>query len=242
MKNSLRFLALAALAAIPFAGRAQVTYTTYTSSDTSIGNFPVGSIFYTSIQTFTGFSSLSDMTWTLTNTAGSSQTATFNAYVAQWNSGSSTVVGPLTAFGTVGNSLTLGGGGVGSLSFTGSLSLNPVQTYALIVSYASGDQTFATSVGTNPGGAFFSSGNAVLVQTSSDLVSFLTDLQSQSPSNAFDLGGDTAYTMSVTAGLAGTPVPEPKTAAAGIAAMFVAALVGRRVWQRNKLTPVPLAA
>ena len=52
----------------------------------------------------------------------------------------------------------------------------------------------------------------------------------------FDPGS--AYTMSVTGTLAA--VPEPKTAAAGFAALFVAALIGHRTWQRRKLAAIPV--
>jgi len=49
-----------------------------------------------------------------------------------------------------------------------------------------------------------------------------------------------SYIMSVTGSLAA--VPEPQTAAAVFAGVFVAGLVGRRVWQRRKTVAQPLAA
>jgi hypothetical protein len=238
MKNSLRFLALAALVAMPFVGRAQ---TTYTSSDTSGAATLL--LANSAVQTFSSFSNLSNVTWTVTNLSGSNQTATFNAYIAQWDTNTNMVVGSLTQFGTTSNVLVAGSGS-GSLSFNDTWgTVNPAQTYALILTSTTGGAFFNAATGTTPIDSnltFFSTGGSGVIGTTQFAQGGAGGFGSYLSSNATAINGTSAYQMSVTGSLA--PVPEPKTAAAGIAALFVAALVGRRVMLRRKLAATPLAA
>ena len=253
MKNSLCFLALAAFAAIPFVGRAQVTYT---NTDSSLGTVGLsvgvtGSLALTNpdtaIQTFSGFSNLSSVSWTLTDTVFGTP-GTFNAYVAQWDVANSSIVGgTLASFGALNVPFNPGAGQTANLTFNGSwTAIDPSQTYALLLSITSGPfDSFVANVGTSPGGAdaaFFGTGAAGYAATSSFTSgTFASDLATPGSGNFFDPGS--AYTMSVTGTLATlAPVPEPKTAAAGIAALFVAALIGHRTWQRRKLASIPVVA
>jgi hypothetical protein len=238
MKISFRLLALATFLFLSLVGRAQVTYT----NPTSTGSLALGSSVYTAVQTFTGFSSISSMSWTLTNSGGSTATATFNAYIAEWN-GATAAAGTLTAFQAGGASTgAIASGASTSLTFTDSLpALNPSLTYALVLSYASGDTTFGVRSSFTPGGAFFGSGGVGYASTSAALGA--GTFQSYLEGTGIVDGAVTtgaAYTMSVTTAV--SPVPEPRAAAAGLAALFVAALVGRRVWQRRKAAAAPLAA
>jgi hypothetical protein len=256
MKNSLRFLALAAFVAIPFVGRAQVTYTNLDSSAGSVSLTTagyaagVGSATFlsanTAIQTFSGFSSLSSISWSLTDSFTGSPT-NFSAYVAQWDVPNSRVTGVLTSFGA--GAFNPGNGATANLAFTGSWTApDPSQTYALLLTATSGSGNFVANVGTSPGGAnaaFFGSGAAGYATTSSltSPVTFVSDLANSANVSMFTPSSAYAYTMSVNGTLATlAPVPEPKTAAAGIAALFVAALIGHRTWQRRKLAAIPVVA
>lgn len=245
MKISLRCLALVVLAALPIVGRAQPIYT---NSDGSAGTLTLGSAtspgYYTAIQTFTGFTNIAGMTWQLTNTSGSNASANFNAYIVGWT-GTTAVTDTLQIYqyqlggvstGIVGAGLTAG------LTFADSIApLTASSTYALVLSYVSGDQTFVASLGNNPNAGFFGSGGAGSAFTSSDQAGFQAALEGFGTAFGSAINPTLAYTMSVDTS-APTPVPEPKTAAAGIAVLFVGVLMGRRVWQRNKLAAVPLAA
>lgn len=238
MKNLSRFLALAALVLLPLTlSRAQGTYT----SGAIGGPINPDLTFNSAIQTFSGFSSLSAVTWTVNNSSGSAQTASFNLYYAQWNAGSGVISSPLTAFGSTSGTL-IGGSSSGDLTFSvpGSVSLTPAQTYVLVLSNTNLLAFNAASGGTPgaPDSTFFGTGGIASVAATDVVGNLSTALSSPTTiSSAY------AYQMSVT-GVAGapTPVPEPKTAAASVAALFVAALVGRRLWQRRKAATAPLAA
>jgi hypothetical protein len=236
MKN-FRFVAFVAFAAAAVLGRAQ---TTYTNLGDGGGPALVTTSGWTAVQTFTGFESLSSATWTLTNSVGGSgQSTTFNAYVAQWDAlNNRAMVGTLQQYG--GGSAVLTGIDLfdtGEVTFSQNLSLTSSATYALILSYASGDAAFGVTWDTSPADAFFGSGARGMASTSSDLGGFQAYLESTGAS----MTPGESYTMSVT-GIAATPAPEPATAAAVIAAVFIAGLAGRRVWQRRKLATEPLAA
>ena len=256
MKNSLRFLALAAFAAMPIFGRAQATYTNSDSSAGSVslttfglaGGIGGGTSFSakTAIQTFSGFSSLSSISWSLTDSVTGLPT-NFSAYVAQWDVPNSRVTGVLTSFGA--GAFNPGIGVTADLTFTGSWTAPvPSQTYALLLTATSGSGNFVANVGSVPGGAnaaFFGSGAAGYAATSSltSPVTFVSDLANSASVSMFTPSSAYAYTMSVNGTLATlAAVPEPKTAAAGIAALFVAALIGRRTWQRRKLAAIPVVA
>lgn len=242
MKNSLRFLALAALVALPFVSRAQVTYDNLggISGNVSLLNS-------SAIQTFTGLSSISTLTWTVTNATGNAGSSTnFQAYIAQWTNPTS-ASSTLQTFGSVASVTGIALNGTSDLVFTpGSpLALNPALTYALILSDTTGSTVFAATTGSNPGGTFFGSGGAgsfgQSVFSAGGLVPFESSLSGTGTGFAGStaINSSNAYAMSVT-GI--TPVPEPKTAAAGIAALFIAALVGRRMMLRRKQATAPLAA
>jgi hypothetical protein len=229
MKNSFRPLVLAASLILAGNARAQLTYTNASNTGDVLLHWSA------TIQTFSGFSSLSSATWTVTNTLGPSLPETFTAYIAQWDPVNHNVVGSLTAFGST----------IISPGFTGSagLTFNAVWTapdsaltYALLLTGENG--IYSANLGANPNDSFFGSGGTgSYASPTSDFNTLTSDLQTPGVS-AINTGQ--AYTMSVTGTLA--PVPEPKTAAAGLAALFVAALVGRRVWQRRKAAAAPLAA
>ena len=241
MKNFFRLPVVAALLSFAVAAHAQVTYT---NANSVTGNTSVGAAVFTTVQTFTGFTSITDMTWQVVNTNGSAQTATFNAYIGQWDTSTNRLVGALTAFGTAGLSTgSVAGGATQNLTFTDTWTApNSTLTYALLLSYASGATTFGANYSANPNDAFFGSGGTASVATSftasgsnnTTLESNLQTVGGASPDSNF------AYTMSVTGDLASTP--EPKTAAAAFAALFVAGLVGRRAWQRRKPAAQLLAA
>jgi hypothetical protein len=176
----------------------------------------------------------------LNNTGGTGTSATFNTYVVEWNTGTNTAVGGTwQAFDASNVGITSSTAGINNLTFTDSwTAVSPTTTYALVLSYTNGSPLFAATTGANPNDAFFGSGGAGIANTSAfgDVTAFQNYLQS----NATTPNTGQAFTMSVDGTLA--PVPEPKTAAAGLAALFVAALVGRRVWQRRKAATAPLAA
>ncbi len=236
MTTYLRRAVIGVVLALGAAAHAQVTYT---NSNPVLGSITLGSTGNTVAQTFTGFSNISQMSWQVINNSGSAQTATFNAYIGQWNTATSSLVGSLTAFGTVGlSSGSIGAGATTTLTFTDTWStVSPSLTYGLILSYAGGSTDFGAQFsGTNPGGAFFGPGMLASRNTSSALGTFVTDLQSAGGASSPGL----TYSMSVTGELASTP--EPQTAATIFAVVFVAGMVGRRTWQRRKAAAVPLAA
>lgn len=252
MKTQLRLVVFTALMVFALDARAQVTYTNSDSSIGTVGLSPSGggslvSDANTAIQTFSGFNNLSSISWTLTD-IGFGNSANFNAYVAQWNVANSSIVGgTLASFGALNVPFNPGSLQTADLTFNGSwTAIDPSQTYALLLSINSGGFTsFVANVGTSPGGAdatFFGTGQAGYAATSSfTLGTFASDLATVGSGNFFDPGS--AYTMSVTGTLATlAPVPEPKTAAAGIAALFVVALIGHRTWQRRKLATIPVVA
>ncbi len=253
MKTQFRLFVFAAATALALNARAQVTYQ---NSDTSAGTVSLSllggagtgvgsasSSANTAIQTITGFSSLSGVSWTLTGGAGE----TFSTYVAQWDVTNNAVVGSLTQFGTAGLAFA---GGSGALVFNQSLTgLDPSLTYALLLTTTSaGGPTVVANAGQSSlaadgaSQAFFGSSTAGYAATSflSGLGTFSTDLQNPGNVSLFAPSGDFAYTMTIQGSLA--PAPEPKTAAAAIAALFVAVLIGRRTWQRRRLVPIPVSA
>ncbi len=238
MKNFSRVLALALLALLPaLVTRAQTTYT----STASGGPINPSLISGSAIQTFSGFSNISNVTWTVNNSTGA-QFASFNLYYAEWNVGSGIINSSLTAFGST-SSVLMNGASSDVFNFTDSVALNPSLTYVLVLS----NSFTSTGTGLNavsgltpgaPDATFFGTGGIGSVGANDVAGNLSTALSSPTA-----ISTSYAYQMAVT-GVAGSPspVPEPKTAAAGIAALFVAALVGRRVMQRRKLVTVPLAA
>lgn len=242
MMTSLRLSLLGALIFLAVTAHAQVTYTN--TQTISAGTLALTSTGSTAVQTFTGFSSLSAVTWQVTNTGGSLQAATFNAYLVQWNSPSNTMVGSLQTFGSSVFSGNTASNATANLNFTASSGpLDPGLTYALLLSFSGGSPNFVANytgaVATNPDSLFFGSGGrgSVAAGPSSPggLQTNLQTLGGISP----DVGQ--AYSMSITGSLAATP--EPKTAAAAFAALFVVGLVGRRAWQRRQsAAPVAVTA
>ncbi len=252
MKTQFRLVVFSAALAFALTAHSQVTYVNTDSSTgtVSLTQFGVGSGLgapttfsaNTAIQTISGFSSLSNIAWTLTGDPG----ATFSTYVAQWDATNNNASGSLTQFGTADLSFA---GGTGALTFSQSLTgLNPSLTYALLLTTTSAGayndlaNVGLASAGGNNGAsqAFFGSSSAGYAATSflSGLGTFTSDLATNGSGQMFTSGN--AYTMSVSGTLAA--VPEPKTAAAAIAALFVAALIGRRTWQRRKLVAIPVVA
>ena len=241
MTTSLRFPTLGALLlALTLTAHAQLTYTNAASV---AGNVSIALNDSTAVQTFTGFTSITSMTWQVVNTSGSAQTASFNAYIGQWNTATNTLVGSLSAFGSTGSTGSVAGGATFDLTFGASSPvLNAGTTYALLLSYQSGATTFGANFSANPADAFFGSGGTGSVATSFGISGSLPTFQSslQNMGRTTPKTGQ-AYSMSVDGTLAATP--EPTAAAAAFAALFVVGLVGRRVWQRRQpAAPVPLAA
>lgn len=240
MNKCARLLAFAALSVFAVSGRAGLAYSTFTNS-TDTGSLLLGTS-HSAVQTFTGLTSITSMTWKV-STAGTDQSATFNAYVTEWNTSTNVSVGALQAFSGGTASLSNVTNNTFDLAFnlTGA-TLTPSTTYALVLSQVSGDTSFLARTGAGPADDFFSSGIG-RGATSSFLgqgneANFQSFLQGTGATVALGAGVD--YTMSVTGTL--PAVPEPKTAAAGIGALFVAGLVIHRVRQRRKLAAVPLAA
>ncbi len=239
MKISLRLLPFVALVALfSLTARAQVTYTTTgvaLNTAATASNYSYG-------QTFTGVTDISDVSWMMQNVGGTiSSSADFKLYLMDWTNPSATPVDSSHVI-TLSNVATNDSALLSFSSFSVG-GLDPASTYALVVTMVSGDSGFQHLYAdpANNDGAFFSSGN---------MVSFLT--------SAYTLGNDAAYEatigdsansigmtsydmgMNITATMA--PVPEPKTAAAGIAALFIAGLVGRQLWLRRKAAPTPVQA
>jgi len=227
MKNSFRLFALAALAAFAVSARAQITYT-----NSSVVNSLslVGDQSPTFGQTFTNFTSISSMTWTLSNPDNSnSASGSYQASVYQWIGTATTGSALFTS--AVTNVTVAASGNTGTdLAFdTSSMaSLNPNLSYVLLLTKTSiGTTNLNQTYSNSPQGSgtnFFAQGAMVL-----------GDLGTNTFNNGYTSND---IVMSVT-GVAAAP--EPKTAAA-LAALFVAALVGRRAWQRRKVEATPLAA
>ena len=222
MRPTLRLFALSVLVAFAaFAGsaRAQVIY----SNTPNVGS--TSTVFGTSsaIQLFTNTTDLSSVSWSLSGAGGSGN---FSTYVAAWNTGTNTASG-LISLGSS-TPFTASGGAVDLLTFSGTVSgLTAGNTYALILSADSG-LAFALAgngIGTGPAGAGPNSGlfGDALGGTSSTL--------------AGGVGWGVTFS-----GTSISAVPEPKTAAAGLAVLFIAALVGRRLWLQRKAIAAPLAA
>ena len=237
MKNPARFLALGLLALLPaLVTRAQSTYTSASGGGAINPSLISGS----AIQTFSGFSNISNVSWTVNNSAGA-QFASFNLYYAEWNVGGGIINSSLTAFGTTSSVLMAGTSDV--FSFTDSVALNPALTYVLVLSnsFSSAGSGLNAASGVTPGApdaTFFGTGGIASVGAND-----LTGGLSTALSSPTAITTGYAYQMSVDGTASSpSPVPEPKTAAAGIAALFVAALVGRRIMLRRKLATVPLAA
>ena len=228
MKNSFRLFALAALAAFAVSARAQITYT-----NSSVVNSLslVGDTSPTFGQTFTNFTSISSMTWTLSNPdINNSVSGSYQATVYQWTgtatTGSALFTSAVTTVNVNANSDT---GNTLAFDTSSMASLNPNLSYVLLLSKTSiGTSNLYQTYSNSPQGSgtnFFAQGSMVL-----------GDLGTNTFNNGYTSND---IVMSVT-GVAAAP--EPKTAAAAIAALFVAALVGRRAWQRRKIEATPLAA
>src|SRR5476651_1442745 len=112
MKTLRHLFIFAALSLLATAGRAQVVYTN-SNTGTSV-SLNVAS--YTAVQTFTGFTSLSSVTWTLTN-AGAAHSETFTSYIVAWDATNNVMVGGLTNFGS---NTSLNTTGSGNVTFTSS--------------------------------------------------------------------------------------------------------------------------
>jgi hypothetical protein len=233
-EHARRLLLLAACSALAVTSHAQVTYT----NSNATGSLALGTG-HSAVQTFTGLTSITNMTWKV-STEGSNQSGSFNAYVTEWNTSTNVSVGPLLAYG--GGTASLTNVGPGSFDLVYNLTgatLTASTTYALVLSQVSGN-TFLAQTGASPGGDFFGSGvgrgatNSIAGLGSEG--AFQTFLQGTGAT----IGTGLAYTMSVTGTLAA--VPEPKAAAAGLGALFVAGLAIHRVRQRRRLAAAPLAA
>jgi hypothetical protein len=236
MKKVYSSLILAAAVLATVDGRSQLT-----NINTNLAAVEIGSGWYTAVQTFTGFSALTDVSWTVKNTSGSSQTATFSTFLAEWNTTTNSAeAGTFATFGTTSlSSGAIASGYTKALEFSAALPpLDPSLTYALMLTYTGGDVGFSALTGSNPGGAFFGSGG-LAVGVTSFATAGPAGFENHFATNSFTVNQAAAWTMSVS----GTPsaVPEPKTAAAAFAVLFVAGLVGRRKWQQRKIS-VPLAA
>ena len=155
------FLFLGALSALTLGARAQVTYTNVSTGTPVV----LDTTSLTAIQTFTGFTSLANVTWTLTNQGGGTPSQSFNTYVALWNTDTNVVAGPLTLFGTANSSFS--NIATGNLSFTYTWTApDSSLTYALILTGSGGAPgSYVATYGENPGDTFFGSGGAAVANT-----------------------------------------------------------------------------
>lgn len=246
MKNQLRsVVALVAFFFVVAAGRAQVTYDITSDTTTTYGN-PFGTFYspaFSAVQTFTGFSSINDMTWLVQNTSGTTANSNFNAYIYEWDAANNNVVSQVWASAPVSTTI-IPINGTASLDFvtdTTALALDPTTTYALILSMtfggSNGGFSGLYSTTDHSSDSFFGSGQIFAASTATAAATFETDLTDPATFSAIAGSG---WAMSVSGTL--SPVPEPRETALMLAALFVAVLIGRQMWLRQKaaLQPIPV--
>ncbi len=225
----------------PWVGRAQMTYTsqgaTYLSSQ-NLGD-------QSSIQTFSGFSDITAVSWAVTNWEWNQTNAasgTFQTYIAQWDAANHVIIGGLTQFGGPASVSFTTTYATTNLVFSGNWTApDPSLTYALVFTAVTGGAHIYMWAGSKPGAPaadFFATGvHAAFFRTLANEGGSVGQLESfmETVSNAQPVSSTLAWQMSVTGTQANlSPVPEPKTAAAGLAALFVLGLAGHRLWRQRK--------
>lgn len=222
--------------------RAQVQYFETISSFTgSLTSFANGKAL---IQTFSNVTLVDSMTYRFASTSSSFGGTTLNAYFTEWNPATGNAVGS-ALLSTVINVPSSGS----FTDFTGvsdykgfdyQITLNsvadPSKTYAMVLV-----GTATTSIGllNIDGSDAFAYGDSL--KRNSGVSSFANLASGGSVGTG---GYDWGFSQIAVTPYAGppSPVPEPHTAAAIFAGLFVAALVGRRMWQRRQLALQPVAA
>ncbi len=205
----------------------QVTYSnTANSTDIFFANNSV------SAQTFTGFESISAVSWNVFQPSLGG--ADFNLYVAEWDTVNSRVIGGTIA--QFGSTVNLSSAVDTTVDLTGSwTSSTPSLTYVLLLTAfnASGSPFGVNDAVDLPADDFFGSGQGFSVLGAFDGLNQGAFDTLVSTSTFSPIGGGADFNLSVTGALA--PVPEPKAAATGLAALFVAGLMCRRqVWQKRR--------
>lgn len=181
-------------------------------------------------QTFTGFDLISVVSWNTGPTGPG--TADFNLYIAQWDVGTNKAVGPIVQFGSTAVGLDESSMAAG---FNGNwTTATPEATYVLLLTSFNtvGSLAFVNTSVDIPSDDFFGSGQGFTLAGAFDGLDqgVFDTLVSTSTFSAI---GGLDFNLSVTGALA--PVPEPKAAATGLAALFVAGLMCRRqVWQNRR--------
>jgi hypothetical protein len=214
-------LTLSLAAATTFA---QVTYSSFSSilgDDSQFDNLTYG-------QTFTGIDGLSSVIWHLNGVSGS---VDLNTYIVEWDTNTNLAVSSVSAFGTTQNASSVG---FFDVTFSQNLSLNPSKTYALLLSATTVSPAliFTRYAADQLSDPFFGSGYSFRYDTMSvagGFSNFQTDLASISPDAIYPIN-DIGMTITTLAS-----IPEPKSAAAGLAGLFTACLFLRRsVWQKRR--------
>jgi hypothetical protein len=233
MKSTLSLLLLA-LGLTASVASAQVTYTGPfydTFHNVNGAGKTVG-------QTFTGFTDVYDMQWYIQNPTGASATTTFGTYLAEWNTTTNRpVTGTFVQFQTSTVTIIAGAGGPYSFTPVSPVSIDPSKTYIALLSYNSGDSTLQAGSGADVSspGDFFYSGNGVTFGTTSASGGFAA-FSAALPVATRSLLPTDDFSFVITATPFVAPIPEPKTAAAALSAVFVAGLALRR--QRRSVAPV----
>jgi hypothetical protein len=221
---------LALISALTLSASALIGQVTYSNATLSQGVIAPSSM--VAAQTFTGFDSISAISWNLFQPLAG--TTDFNIYVAEWDTVNSRAVsGTVVQFGP--SALALDENDV-SANFSDTWNTSsPELTYVLLLT-AFNSSGFPFGVNSSvdlPADPFFGSGQGFSVAGAFDGLNQAAFDTLVSTSTFSPIGGGADFNFSVTGTLA--PVPEPKTAATGLAALFVAALMCRRqVWQKRR--------
>ncbi len=232
---------LGCFVALALPARAQLqTFETVSGSEGSVTTFSTDKAL---IQTFANLSLVQSMTYRFASTSGSNFAGTtLNAYFTEWNPTTNTSIGAAFSSSSVSvpnfNSFTtystVGGDYRGfDYQFTLNQVTDPTKTYAMVLV-----GTAPTSIGLLNIDTVdqFSFGDNRSRSGISSFSSLATAGPTQSP------GFDWGFSQIAVTPYAASPVPEPQTAAAVIAVLFVAGLVGRRIVQRRQAALQPLQA
>lgn len=222
--------------------RAQVqTFETISASSGSVTAFTTGKAL---TQTFSSLTLVQSMTYRFASASPAHFSGTtLNAYFTEWNPTTNTSVGSalLSTSITIPNYASFAdfGGEFDfyrgfDYQFTLNQVTDPSKTYAMVL------------VGTSPttigllnidNADLFAYGSNSYRQGVASFSSLATAATTLSP------GLDWGFSQIAVVTYSATPVPEPQTAAAVLAVMFVAGLVGRRLWlQRRATTPQAIGA
>lgn len=230
---------LGCLATLAVTARAQPqTFETLSAYTGSLTSFTTNRAL---VQTFSNVTLVDSMTYRFASTSGVFAGTTLNAYFTEWNTTTNTAVGSAFLSTSINvpssgsfSSFSTGFGDYNGFDYQFTLSqvTDPTKTYAMVLV-----GTGATSIGLlniDNADSFAYGDN----RSRSGITSF-SSLGSAGATSTpgFDWGFSQ---LAVTPYAA--PVPEPQTAAAMIAVLFVGGLVGRRMWQRRQGAMQPIAA